>query len=101
MFEIFENEVQLEFSQQTIDINLEGVRRISTDNNYTFSGSLQRCYLFDEKDVDNEELIDGTFDNQLSDMKLAVNNCCDMSVYDITLKYFAWADDEVVEKESD
>lgn len=101
VFENFEYEVQTEFSQQLIDIYLECEIKLSADNNYKFSGSLKRCFLFDEKDVDNDELIDGTFDNQLTDMKLAVNNCCDLSVYDITLEYFAWTDDEVIDKELD
>lgn len=98
LFADFEQEVQAEFSQQYIDIDLESGAKVSTDNNYKFSGSLKRCYLFNEKDVDSDELIDGTFDDQLSDMKLEVNTCCDMSLYDITLKYFSWADDEVIEK---
>ena len=58
---------------------------------------LKVIYLPCTKEFDNDELIDGCFETQLNDMKLEVINCCDMSLYEITLISYSWADDELVE----
>lgn len=107
MLEIFEDEVQQIFSDSTIDIQLDNDSNLhskpiskssaKSKQEYRFTGSLKRCYLFAAKDFEDDELIDGTFEVQLSDMKLAVSSCCEMLDYETTLTSFSWADDEFVE----
>lgn len=97
MHENFEHEVQTEFSQSDIDIMIDDDVKITADNQIGFSGYLKRCYKFEAEEFDNDELIDGCFETQLNDMKLEVINCCDMSLYEITLISYSWADDEFVE----
>tara|TARA_R110002167_G_scaffold188380_1_gene389974 strand:- start:33306 stop:33716 length:411 start_codon:yes stop_codon:yes gene_type:complete len=97
MHENFEHEVQTEFSQSDIDIMIDDDVKITADNQIGFSGYLKRCYKFEAEEFDNDELIDGCFETQLNDMKVEVINCCDMSLYEITLISYSWADDELVE----
>jgi len=97
-FENLADGIQQEFSERNIQIYLDCVNKINAENSYKLSGSIKRCYEFDEKGVDGDELIDGTFDIQLKDMKSEVEGVCDTSCYDIILEHFDWADDEVIEK---
>lgn len=97
MHENFENEVQMEFSQWDVDIQLDNDVKITAEHQIGFSGYLKRCYKFETEEFDNDELIDGCFEEQLNDMKLEVINSCDMSLYEITLISYSWADDELVE----
>lgn len=97
MHENFEHEVQVEFSQFDIDIQLANDVKIIAEHQIGFSGYLKRCYEFKAEEFDNDELIDGCFETQLNDMKLEVINCCDMSLYEITLISYSWAGDEFVE----
>lgn len=99
LLENLENEVQQVFSESTIDIQLDNDTNLSSNpkHEYQFTGSLRRCYLFEAKDFDSDELIDGSFEDQLSDMELAVSSCCEMLAYETTLTSFSWADDELVE----
>jgi hypothetical protein len=97
MHENFENEVQMEFSQWDVDIQLDNDVKITAEHQIGFSGYLKRCYKFEAEEFDNDELIDGCFETQLNDMKLEVINSCDMSLYEITLISYSWADDELVE----
>ncbi|MCU8005754.1 MULTISPECIES: hypothetical protein [unclassified Shewanella] len=97
MHENFENEVQMEFSQWDVDIQLDNDVKITAEHQIGFSGYLKRCYKFEAEEFDNDELIDGCFETQLNDMKLEVINCCDMSLYEITLISYSWAGDEFVE----
>ncbi|SIR36581.1 hypothetical protein SAMN05421840_11779 [Shewanella morhuae] len=97
MHENFESEVQAEFSEWYIDIQLDRDVDITKDNKISFLGNLKRCYEFKAEEFDCDELIDGCFENQLGDMELEVIYCCEMVSYDATLTSFSWADDELVE----
>lgn len=91
-------EVEDVFSSMSIDVSYEGAKRIRKDGLYKFIGNIKRCYEFLEQDVDllEGELIDGTFDSQLNDMRLAVETVCEQSVYHFTVLNFNWADDELL-----
>jgi len=97
MHENFEHEVRMEFSQWDVDIQLDNDVKITAEHQIGFSGYLKRCYEFNAEEFDNDMLIDGCFETQLNDMKLEVINCCDMSLYEITLISFSWADNELME----
>ncbi len=93
-------EVEDSFSSNFINIHFESPKKIRKDNLYKFSGNIERCYEFSEQDVDlvEGELIDGVFDNQLHDMKLAVEAACEQSGYELAVINFNWADDEIVDE---
>lgn len=86
------------FYSMSIDVSYEGAKRIRQDGLYKFIGNIKRCYEFSVQDVDllEGELIDGTFDSQLNDMRLAVEAVCEQSGYQLTVDNFNWADDEIV-----
>lgn len=89
------------FNSFSIDISFESAKRRRQDESYKLSGSIKRCYEFSEKDVDllEGELVDGAFDSQLQDMKLAVEDACDNSGYELSIINFNWVDDEIVDEE--
>ncbi len=97
-FENLISEIEDYFSSLSIVITFDSAKRRRNDGLYKFSGSLQRCYKFIESDIDESELIDGVFESQLSDMRLAVEEACGMSGYDLSIIHFAWADDEVIDE---
>ncbi|MFC3034476.1 hypothetical protein ACFOEE_18370 [Pseudoalteromonas fenneropenaei] len=92
-------EVEESFSYSSISVCFESPKRRRKDGKYKLSGNITRCYEFPEGSVDllEGELVDGTFDNQLNDMKLAVEDVCNNSGYEFTIVYFDWADDEIIE----
>ena len=94
-------EVEDVFSSMSIGVSYEGAKRIRKDGLYRFIGNIKRCYEFSVQDVDllAGELIDGTFDSQLNDMRLAVEIVCEQSGYELTVDNFNWADDEIVNEE--
>lgn len=94
-------DIEGDFSSNFIDIYFENAKRRRKDELYKFTGSISRCYEFSEQDVDllEGELVDGVFDSQLHDMKLAVEDACDNSGYELTVIHFSWADDEIVDEE--
>jgi hypothetical protein len=99
-FDDFILEIEDNFSSNFINIHFESAKKIRKDDLYKFTGSIERCYEFSEQDVDllEGELIDGVFDNQLHDMKLAVETACDQSGYELYVINFNWADDEIVDE---
>jgi hypothetical protein len=90
-------EIEDDFSSIDIDIYFNSAKRRRKDDIYKLTGSIERCYIFSELDIDIdcEELIDGVFDNHLQDMKLAVEYACNMR-YELTVINFNWFDDEVI-----
>jgi hypothetical protein len=100
-FDYLISEIESDFSSLSIDINFESAKRRRKDELYKFTGSISRCYEFSEQDVDllGGELVDGVFDSQLHDMKLAVEDACHNRGYALTVLNFSWADDEIVEGE--
>jgi hypothetical protein len=100
-FDYLISEIESDFSSLSIFINFESAKRRRKDDIYKFSGSIERCYEFSEQDVDlfEGELIDGVFESQLHDMKLAVEDACHNRGYEFTVLNFSWADDEIIEKE--
>jgi hypothetical protein len=94
-------EIEDNLSSLSIYINFESAKRRRKDDIYKFSGSIERCFEFPEEDVDlfEGELIDGVFEDQLHDMKLAVEDACNDSGYELTVIHFSWADDEIIDEE--
>jgi len=98
----FENliyEIEDIFSSLSVNINFESAKRKRKDDTYKLNGSIQRCYGFAEKDIYECELIEGAGESQLDDMKLVVEEACDMSGYELNITHFSWADDEVIDEE--
>ena len=91
-------EIENHFSSNFIDIYFESAKRRRKNELYNFTGSIKRCYEFSEQDIDGGELVDGVFESQLEDMRLAVETACDMSGYELTIINFSGADDEVIDE---
>ncbi|PKH07470.1 hypothetical protein [Moritella sp. Urea-trap-13] len=88
--------IEEDFSSISIDIYFESAKRRRKDNTYKLTGSIERCYLFSENDIDDdEELFDGVFESELQDMKMAVEHACGMG-YELIIINFNWIYDEVV-----
>jgi len=92
------SEVEDVFSSMSIDVSYKGAKQIRKDGLYKLIGNIKRCYEFSVQDVDlfAGELIDGTFDSQLNDMRLAVEAVCEQSGYQLTVLNFNWGDDELL-----
>ncbi|NRA60896.1 MAG: hypothetical protein HRU25_08275 [Psychrobium sp.] len=100
-FDSLISEIEDDFSSISIYINFESAKRRRKYELYKLSGSIERCYEFQERDVElfEGELIDGVFESQLLDMKLAVEGACDNNEYELTVIHFNWADDEIMDGE--
>ncbi|MEI6895451.1 MAG: hypothetical protein V5789_12690 [Colwellia sp.] len=71
-------------------------KKVSAKNLYLMEGTCESIFNFDEKDVDCEELIDGTFESNLKSMRLVLEHSFGESGFDINLTHFEWQDDEVI-----
>jgi len=93
------SDIQTEFSGQDISIYLNNEKKIKKENCYNLVGDITRCFTFPETAISDGELIDGTFDSQLNDMRRILENACCTLGFDIVVTQFNWADDEVIEYE--
>lgn len=93
-------EIENEISDNSIVIQFANSSRRNIHNKYKLSVFIQRCFPFDEKDIDGEELVDGSFDVQLNDMKTVINEICSESAFEIEVVNFQWTHDEIVQIET-
>lgn len=71
-------------------------QKVSAKNLYLLKGTSESIFNFDEKNVDCEELIDGSFESELESMRLVLEHSFGESGFDINLTHFEWQDDEVI-----